>query len=683
MGKFKEALEIVRRSIPFPSVCGRVCFSPCEDACTRADIDEPVRIRSLKRLVADYEVTAGTQEKPNPSPKTHSEKIAVIGAGPAGLTAAFDLVKLGYSVTVFERSAKLGGSLRYCIPEYRLPEKVLDYEITNIKAVGVEIRTGVSFGKDISLDDIKKRGFKSVFIATGAHHGLQLELEGKDLKGVLNALNFLGDVSLGNHIDLGNRAAVIGGGNVAIDTARTAKRVGPKEVTVVYRRSEKEMPAHKHEVEDAKLEGVKFNFLATPRKILGQEGKVVALECVRNILGVPDESGRRRPVPVEGSEFIIPADSVLLAIGEMPEVDSLPKELAVSRQNRIIVDDVTLQTSLPGVFAGGDNVSGPASVIEAIAAGKRVAVSIDRYLRGVDLKAGRKKKIQHVTWVSDKSTLLEKVRQPLRRLTPKERLGCFKEVDLGLTADSGLLEARRCLFCGGCTECLEPEGLCEGDDIIVDSDKCIACTNCEKACEFGAIKVEKSVAKVDSFICKGCGTCVVECPAKAITLHEFSDQEISSQLSEAALSCKRESSSRTVTFMCNWSSNRQTSDFVYPKNMQIIPVRCAGRVDPLHILQAFKLGAEGVLVVSCVCKDCHYVLGGSIAEKRVRQVKGWLQAIGMDPKRLQRIESSVGDEKHLSGILKNFADNLEQPSPSSLKTHHVQDDIHAEEKIEL
>jgi coenzyme F420-reducing hydrogenase delta subunit/Pyruvate/2-oxoacid:ferredoxin oxidoreductase delta subunit len=452
--------------------------------------------------------------------------------------------------------------------------------------------------------------------------------------------------------------------------------MGPKEVTVVYRRSEKEMPAHKHEVEDAKIEGVKFNFLATPRKILGQEGKVVALECVKNILGVPDESGRRRPVPVEGSEFIIPADSVLLAIGEMPEVTSLPKELTVSRQNRIIVDDVTLQTSLPGVFAGGDNISGPASVIEAITAGKRAAVSIDRYLRGADLKAGRKKKIQHVTWVSDKSTLMEKARQPLRRLTPKERLGCFKEVDLGLTEDSGLIEARRCLFCGGCDECLKPDELCETDDVSVDSDKCIACTNCEKACEFGAIKVEKSVAKVDSFICKGCGTCVIECPAEAITLHEFSDQKISSQLSKAAQSWKKKPTPQTVSFMCNWASDRQNSNFIHPKNMQIIPVRCAGRVDPLHILKAFKLGAEGVLVVSCASKDCHYVLGSSIAEKRVRQVKGWLQAIEMDSHLLQRIESSVGDEKRLSSILKKFADNLEHQAPSSLKTHNI-DNIRA------
>lgn len=662
-GKYNEALEIIRRSIPFPSVCGRVCFSPCEDACTRKDIDEPVRIRSLKRLAADYEASLGTREKRKPVPKTHSEKIAIIGAGPAGLTAAFDLARLGYPVTVFERSSKIGGSLRYCIPEYRLPEKVLDSEIEYIKEVGVDIRTETSIGKDVTVADLEKQGFKSIFIATGAHHGLELDIEGKELNGVFNALHLLEEVRIGNQVELGAKVAVIGGGNVAIDTARTAKRLGPKEVTVIYRRSEKEMPAHQKEVDEAKVEGVRFHFLATPKKIIGENGRVTAVECVRNVLGLPDESGRSRPVPIEGSEFTIQVDSLLFAIGEMPEVSFLPDGINLVKGNRVVVDELTLQTSLPSVFAGGDIVSGPASVIDAIAAGKRAAVSIDRYLRGVDLRAGRENKTPKVTWVSDESSLRKKPRQPLQHLTPTERISCFKEVELGLTPDAGLLEARRCLFCGPCSECLESEELCSADDIAVDEDKCIACANCEHACEFGAIKVEKSAAKVNPMTCKGCGTCTVECPAEAITLKEFSDPKILSQIEKIA-SFRTKENPQTLALVCNWSFNGDAKDIHLPKTMHIIPVRCAGRVDPLHILEAFKLGIDRVIVVSCPSKDCHYVFGSTLAENRIKQVKEWLQAVGIDPRRLERKDSSAGDPKGLSDVLKNFSDTLEESTPA-------------------
>ncbi len=657
-GKYKEALEIIRRSIPFPSVCGRVCFSPCEDACTRKDIDEPVRIRSLKRLAADYEASLGPREKRHPIPKTHKEKIAIIGAGPAGLTAAFDLARLGYPVTVFERSSKIGGSLRYCIPEYRLPESVLDSEIAYIKEVGVDIRTETSMGKDVTVADLKKQGFHAVFIATGAHHGLELDIEGKELTGVFNALQLLEDVRMGKHIELGAKVVVIGGGNVAIDTARTAKRLGPKEVTVIYRRSEKEMPAHQKEIDEAKIEGVRFHFLATPRKIHGEHGKVTALECVKNVLGVPDESGRSRPVPIEGSEFSIPTDSVLLAIGEMPDVSFLPEGITLTKGNRVVADELTLQTSLPDVFAGGDIVSGPASVIDAIAAGKRAAVSIDRYVRGVDLGDGREEAIPKVTWVSDASSLRQKPRQPLRHLTPTERINCFKEVDLGLAPDAGLLEAHRCLFCGPCSECLESEELCIADDIAVDEDKCIGCANCEHACEFGAINVEKSGAKVNPMICKGCGTCAVECPAEAISLKEFTDHAILSQIERAA-SFRTPGNPQAVAFVCTWSHDGDFKDLRLPTTVHAISVRCAGRVDPLHILEAFKLGIDRVIVIGCSSKDCHYVFGSALAEKRIKQVKDWLHAVGIDPTRLDRKDSATSDPKGLSHMLENVAQTLE------------------------
>jgi len=664
-GKFKEALEVIRKSIPFPSVCGRVCFSPCEDACTRKDIDEALSIRALKRLVADYDFASEIKEKPKPVPKTHSEKIAIIGSGPAGLTAAYDLAKMGYPVTIFESASKLGGGLRYCIPEYRLPETVLDAEIDYIRETGVEIRTDTTIGKDITFDEIKKQGYKAILIATGAHQCVSLNIEGEDLDGVFDALDFLKEVHVGNHVKLGSKVAVIGGGNVAVDAARTARRLSSNEVTIVYRRSKKEMPAHRHEVEEAVKEGVKLHFLVSPKRILGKNGKVVGIECIKNALGPPDESGRRRPAPVEGSEFVVPADAVLLGIGMMPDTSFLPKEVEVTRGNIIVVDETTLETRLPGVFAGGDVVTGPASVIEAIAAGKKAAVSIDRYIKGLDLKVGRTKDVPEITWVSEKNFLRKKPRQTMACLDLDERMSCFKEVELGLTPDAGLLEAHRCLFCGSCSECLEMEELCEVDDVLVDEDRCIACANCEKVCEYGAIRVEKSVAKVNSVLCKGCGTCAVECPAEAITMQNFSDEKISAQLKDAATSWTTKNGIQTIAFVCNWSY--KNDEFGWPQNTHVIPVRCSGRVDPLHVLRAFMLGADGVLIVSCNSKDCHYVFGGSITEKRVRQMKEWLQAVDIEPERLQITRSFVGNEQQLSEALKSFTTMLENIGSTPLR----------------
>jgi len=658
-GKFKEALEIIRKSIPFPSVCGRVCFAPCEDACTRKDIDEPISIRSLKRLVADQEFAFELRKKPKPIPKNRAEKIAIIGSGPAGLTAAYELTKMGYPVTVFESASKPGGALRYCIPEYRLPEEVLDAEIDHILGAGVEIRTDITIGKDLTLDEIRRQSYKAIFIATGAHHCVSLNIEGEELNSVFHALDFLKEVHCGHPTDIGKKVAVVGGGNVAIDAARTARRLGPEEVTVIYRRSEKEMPAHSQEIEEAKLEGVKFQFLTSPNRILGKNGKVVGVECIKNKLGPPDESGRRRPVPVEGSEFTIPVDSILFGIGEMPDVSFLPEEVEVARGNRIVVDEVTLETKLPSVFAGGDAVTGPASVIEAIAAGKKTAVSIDRYINGLDIKAGRTQEVPEIAWVSEENVLKKKLRQAMPCLEPVERVDCFKEVELGLTPKAGISEAHRCLFCGPCSECLETEELCEADHVLIDEDRCIACANCEKICEYGAIKVEKSVAKADSFLCKGCGTCIAECPAEAIAMENFSDEKISSQIREAATQWAAKERVQTLAFVCKWSYDVSADGFEWPQNVYVVPVRCSGRVDPIHVLRAFMLGADGVLVISCEAEDCHYVFGSSTAKKRVKQMKEWLLAIGVDPERLQIERSSVGNEQQLSKALKDFSAKLE------------------------
>jgi len=656
-GKFKEALEIIRKYIPFPAVCGRVCFSPCEDACTRKDIDESVSIRALKRLVADYEVKTGKSEKPSVIPKKYDERIAIVGSGPAGLSATYDLVKAGYPVTVFEKASKPGGMLRDCIPSYRLPKEVLDIEIQYLMNLGVEIKTNTTLGENFTIEDLFQEGYKAVFIAVGAQKSLSLNCEGETLSGVVHALEFLREVNSGKGIELGEKVVVVGGGNVAVDAARTAKRLGPSSVTVIYRRSEEEMPAHHKEVEEAKNEGVNFLFLTSPKRFIGGNGKLTSIECLKMGLGPPDESGRRRPMPIEDSEFIVPVDTVILAIGEVPDTSFLPKNVEVTKGDTIVVDPITLETKMPGVFAGGDVVTGPASVIEAIAAGKKAAISIERYVRGLDLKAGRKGKSLELKWVTNETVLGKKHRKPVPKLDPSQRLGNFKEVELGFDAETGISEAHRCLFCGPCEQCLELEDLCESDDAVVDEDKCIGCANCEKICEYGAIKVERSVARVNYTLCKGCGACAVECPAMAISMTNFTNEKILNSIKEAQV--WKSSEPRIIAFICNWSHRGNEQFKEYP-NVYVIPVKCTGRVDQLHLLQAFWHEAEGVLVVGCENQDCHYIFGASITAKRIEEAKRWLKVVGIEPKRLRMERASSSNENALREIITNFTLELKE-----------------------
>jgi len=665
-GKFKEALEVIRKYIPLPAVCGRVCFSPCEEACTRKDTDEPLSVRALKRLAADYELKTGKKEKPKPVPRKYDEKIAIIGSGPAGLAAAYELVKMGYLVTVFEKASKPGGMLRECIPAYRLPKEILDIEIQHLTELGLEIRTNVTLGKHITIDSLLDEGYKAVFIAIGAQKCLSLNVEGENLEGIFHSLEFLRTVNSGEHIDLNGKVAVIGGGNVAIDAARTAKRLGPSEVTVIYRRSEEEMPAHHREVEEAKLEGVTFVFLASPRRFVGKNGKVRSIECIRMSLGPSDETGRRRPIPIEGSEFTVPVDTVILAIGETSDISFLPKNVKATQGNTIIVDPVTLETPVPGVFAGGDAVTGPASVIEALAAGKKAAFSVDRYLKGSDLKAGREEKIYETTWVTSEKLLEKKPRQAAPCLTPPQRFRSFQEVELGFDAGTGIKEAQRCLFCGPCAQCLEMEDLCEPDDVLIDEDECIACANCERVCQYEAIRVEKSVAKVDSALCKGCGTCAVECPAMAISMSNLTNERILTSIKEAQETW-RSNEPRLLAFACSWAFNGNTDQLKEHRKANLIQVKCSGRVDPLHILQAFRMGADGVLIISCPDSDCHYAFGASLAEKRMEETKKWLKAIGMEPERLRIEKTSFEDKRFLDEIMMDFASDLKGIGVNSLQ----------------
>ena len=529
-GKYKEAVEIIRNDMPFPAICGRVCFSPCEDACARTNVDQAVAIRALKKLAADVERESG-RVKPKAVPEKQRERVAVIGAGPAGLTAAYELAKLGYPVTVFERMAEPGGMMRYCIPDFRLERFVVKNEIAYIRDLGIEIKTGVEFGKDITLDSLQKEGYKAIFLAIGTQQGMKLNILGEDLNGVINAVDFLRDVALEKDVKVGKRVTVIGGGNSAIDAARTSKRLGAEKAIVLYRRSREEMPALSSEVEEAEKEGVEFHFLVAPKQIIGENGKVKAVECARMRLGEPDESGRRRPVPISFSEHQYEVDTVIPALGQVAEIASVPPGLSnkEAKTPLIAVDSLTLETAIPGVFAGGDITSGPASIIEAVGAGKKAAVSIHLYLTGQDIHEGREDGVEETTWIRNWGYVQKKDRR-YKPALEKPRLGFDEASDYLERAErNAKFEALRCLGCGPCAECLANTDLCEVDKAIVDEALCIGCNVCAVVCPFGAVKKDESnIAKVNEDLCKGCGICAARCPTRAITMKKLTDERIAS-----------------------------------------------------------------------------------------------------------------------------------------------------------
>jgi formate dehydrogenase beta subunit len=450
-GRYREAISVIKETNPFPLTCGRVCPHPCEEMCRLGKVTEPVNINHLKRFVADMEMHASHRITPYQAPKT-GKQVAIIGGGPAGLTCAFYLARLGHSPTIFEAMPELGGMLRYGIPEYRLPKKILDWEIEGILTLGVEVNTGVTMGEDFTLKSLKDEGFDAIFLGTGAWDSRGLGVDGEDLEGVLPGTHFLIDRGLGKETPVGDKVAIIGGGNTALDAARTSWRLGAKEVTILYRRSRVEMPANDIEIEEAEREGVLFHYLAAPTKLMGNNGKLTELEYIEMELGEPDESGRRRPVPKEGTEKIIKVDNVIAAIGQFPVTGFLKDEgMALTRWDTIeLVNEATGETNLEGVFAGGDAVSGASIAIEAIGAGRRAARSIHQYLSGETVKAPESAitKDTHLPDVEELIGVSESERVKMPELSIDERRESFDEVEQGLNEQLATQEAARCLRCG-------------------------------------------------------------------------------------------------------------------------------------------------------------------------------------------------------------------------------------------
>jgi RnfABCDGE-type electron transport complex B subunit len=464
-GKYKEAVQTIRMRNPLPLACGRVCPHPCEDECRRGIEDEPVSINQLKRFASDYEMNSGVRIPIKCAPDT-GKKVAVIGGGPSGLSCAYFLRRIGHQVDIFDAMPKLGGMLRYGIPEYRLPKKVLDWEIQGILDLGIKAFNHVKFGVDFGLGSLMAAGYNAVFLGVGAWKDYSLGIEGEELEGCFTGIDFLQRVSSGEKMELGRTAAVVGGGNTAVDCARTLLRLGLDKVYMVYRRTRNEMPANEVEIVASEEEGIEFVFLAAPTKVIGDDGnRVTHLEYLKMQLGESDASGRRRPEPIEGSETLLRVDMVISAIGQRPDAGfkeqdphARMNELELTRWNTIENDPATLQSSIPYIFTAGDAATGPSLVVEAIGGGRRAARSIDLFLKGKPVEPV-KDSLQQKRIYESIFTKVDGVRKIPRAKMPElpvdQRLSSFVEVDLVLPEETALKEAGRCLNC--CRICYDPD----------------------------------------------------------------------------------------------------------------------------------------------------------------------------------------------------------------------------------
>jgi NADPH-dependent glutamate synthase beta subunit-like oxidoreductase/ferredoxin/coenzyme F420-reducing hydrogenase delta subunit len=640
--KYEEAFNVILQTLPFPGVCGRICTRPCEDFCILKE-NGVVPIKELKRFVTDYKYSHIPGGMIHPIQSTDEEhiklakKVAVVGAGPAGLTAALDLAALNYNVTIYESQKAPGGMLNQGIPGYRLPHRVVKVEIETIKRYGIDIKTS---SKIEDTETLRSMDYDAIILATGTMKDLSLPIPGIDTKGVLFCLPFLRKVNMDKKVDISGNVLVLGGGSSAFDCARSAKRMGAKKVTIVYRRTISEMPAAKEEVQEAKEEGIEILELAIPSRVIGED-KVLGMEFLKAELGDVDESKRRRPIPIEGSEFQLKADFVITAVGFTSNIADFSKELELTDQG-IVKTDLNGQTNVDYLFAAGDVALGPSSVIEAIASAHEVAYGVHLKLSG---EMPYKRDTKEMPIIVDEPEKTDSISEAAC-LPPTQREGNFSEVNLGFSEFTALTEAARCVKCASCFECAICLGDCTYKQIIgtmdenqylikcpislskkiydapkdvsivsetgerkiqletltanVDSGFCIACGRCEESCPYSAVKVvlkknEPMSAFVDHDLCKCCGACTGGCPTGAISQGIMSPDTIREKIVSKG---KRKES---IIFGCVWGNK-----IPYFSRNEIIFI-CTRMIRPSDLISALAYGNSGVIINPCSEKEgCHY-----------------------------------------------------------------------------
>ncbi len=624
-GKFSEAMQVVAERNALPSSCGRICTHPCETECRRSEIDKPIAIAWLKRFLADGFFNDTTQGKTRQAEIKYSEKIAIIGAGPAGLAAAKDLSLLGYQCTIFEAHSGPGGMLRMGVPTYRLPREFMDKDINFITDLGVDIKYNTTVGKDISFDDLKN-DFDITFLAVGLPVTRRLPIEGTDLDGVQDAITFLKNSNCHDNAKVGNSVLVIGGGAVAMDCARTALRLGPKEVNIVCLEHRNEMPTSDYEIEETLQEKAILHASLGPKRIIGENGKVKGLETLK-VKSVFDSQGRFNPSFHEGSESIINADTIILAIGQASDLSFLKghEEIGVTGGGTIVADADTLSTGMPGVFAGGDVVLGRGTLTMGLGHGKKAALSIHNYLRKTSETDNKFRDVKPIDGLSKEETRVDKIKREERdempALDPDTRIENFDEVELGFTEEIAVREAMRCMNCGN------------GASVL--SEACIACLTCVRVCPFEIPKIEEdeNFAHINND-CQSCGTCVVECPAKAISFKGPYEDMGTGQLNDIFRDVKS-SGPLIVNFYCSYNLDLALSKEKLPENIRQVNLLSLGKLSPRLILDAFEKGADGVLITSCD-DSCHFGCScNTWAEQRATTAMDFLASIGIEKERIK------------------------------------------------
>ncbi len=627
-GDYEGALDVLLEVNPFPSVCGRICHHPCESECRRKAIDSAVSLRMLKRFVVentkDYRIAR--RKKPE---ATGKGSVAVIGSGPSGLTAARDLALLGYSVTVYEKESRLGGMLAHAIPRYRLPVEALMEDIEDVLAVGIEVRTGCNIGKDVSMEELRKK-HDAVLIAVGLAESHSLPIPGAGSEGVLLGIPFLWDVANGLRPQLGNRSLIVGGGNVAIDIARAAKRLGTSKVYMACLESREEMPAWKWEIEEAEEEGIEIYNSWGPKAILENAGKVAGIEfkrCTR----VFDEQKRFSPQYDEAETKKVDVDSVILAIGQKACLDCVSQtEITVDR-GRLVCDRTSMSTSERGVFACGEVITGPGSAIQAIGTGHDAAKVIAHFLEtGETLKIAPRS----VQTIGDLPMATAERAKKFDRLEvnltdPETRVLDFSPIEPGYTEAEALAESRRCLACATGAH-LEEGKVCAG------------CLTCVRICPFGVAQVDRT-ASMPAEKCQTCGLCAAECPAAGIALSRFATNKMKELLKLTLSGADAEKISRpfVVSYCCqNETSSReflrrQTEEEIRESGVLLVMVPCVGRLSALDLMSPFELGADKVAVIACKEDGCFYTGAEELLKRRIGRVGKFLDEIGVGRESLQ------------------------------------------------